>query len=100
MLPLGSLNHFSKDAGIPQDVEQAVSTVFAGRVTAVDVGEVNARIFLNNSSLGTYPEVVRMREEEQRQGQGNGRRSRTPGFPPCATTLSCVSGCGNVGRKR
>ena len=25
VLPLGSLNHFSKDAGIPQDVEQAVS---------------------------------------------------------------------------
>ena len=70
VLPLGSLNHFSKDAGIPQDVEQAVSTVFAGRVTAVDVGEVNDRIFLNNSSLGTYPEVVRMREEEQRHGQG------------------------------
>jgi diacylglycerol kinase family enzyme len=70
VLPLGSLNHFSKDAGIPQDVEQAVSTIFTGRVTAVDVGEVNDRIFLNNSSLGTYPEVVRMREEEQRHGQG------------------------------
>ena len=70
VLPLGSLNHFSKDAGIPQDVEQAVTNVFTGRVTAVDVGEVNDRIFLNNSSLGTYPEVVRMREEEQRHGQG------------------------------
>ena len=30
---------------------------------------MNGRIFLNNSSLGTYPEVVRLREEEQRQGQ-------------------------------
>jgi diacylglycerol kinase family enzyme len=70
VLPLGSLNHFSKDAGIPQDVEQAVSTIFTGRVTAVDVGEVNDRIFMNNSSLGTYPEVVRMRQEEQRHGQG------------------------------
>ena len=69
VLPLGSLNHFSKDAGIPQDVEQAVRNIFTGRVTAVDVGEVNDRIFLNNSSLGTYPEVVRMREEEQRHGQ-------------------------------
>ncbi len=70
VLPLGSLNHFSKDAGIPQDVEQAVSNVFVGHVSHVDVGEVNGRIFLNNSSLGSYPEVVRMREEEQRQGQG------------------------------
>jgi diacylglycerol kinase family enzyme len=70
VLPLGSLNHFSKDAGIPQDVEQAVRNVFTGRVAVLDVGEVNGRIFLNNSSLGTYPEVVRLREEEQRQGQG------------------------------
>ena len=70
VLPLGSLNHFSRDAGIPLDVEQAVTNVFTGRVTAVDVAEVNDRIFLNNSSLGTYPEVVRMREEEQRHGQG------------------------------
>jgi diacylglycerol kinase family enzyme len=28
----------------------------------VDVGEVNGRIFLNNSSLGVYPAIVRMRE--------------------------------------
>lgn len=68
VLPLGSLNHFSKDVGIPQDLEEAVRTVFTGRVASVDVGEVNGRIFLNNSSLGIYPEAVRMREEEQRQG--------------------------------
>jgi diacylglycerol kinase family enzyme len=29
----------------------------------VDVGEVNGRIFLNNSSLGVYPAIVRLREK-------------------------------------
>ena len=70
VLPLGSLNHFSKDAGIPQDIEQAVRNVFTGRMAVVDVGQVNDRIFLNNSSLGSYPEVIRIREVEQRRGQG------------------------------
>jgi len=31
------------DAGIPQDVEQAVRNIFTGRVAVVDVGEVNDR---------------------------------------------------------
>ncbi|MFY9554500.1 MAG: sphingosine kinase, partial [Blastocatellia bacterium] len=36
----------------------------------VDVGEVNDRIFLNNSSLGLYPRIVRHRERQQRLGVG------------------------------
>ncbi len=35
----------------------------------VDVAEVNGRIFLNNSSLGIYPRMVRERDEEQRRGR-------------------------------
>jgi diacylglycerol kinase family enzyme len=34
------------------------------------VGEVNGRIFLNNSSLGLYPTIVREREKQQRLGSG------------------------------
>lgn len=33
----------------------------------MDVGEVNGRIFLNNSSLGIYPRIVRQREEQQKK---------------------------------
>lgn len=67
VLPLGTLNHFSKDLGIPQDVEGAVDTLINGRVARVDVGEVNGRFFLNNSSLGVYPLVVRDREHQQKR---------------------------------
>lgn len=62
VLPLGTLNHFAKDVGIPLDLDEAVKVVLDGAVCKVDVGEVNGRIFLNNSSLGVYPAIVRLRE--------------------------------------
>ena len=63
VLPLGTLNHFAKDLGIPLDLEEAAKVVLDGVVCRVDVGEVNGRIFLNNSSLGVYPAIVRLREK-------------------------------------
>ena len=70
VLPLGTLNHFAKDLGVPLALEAAVETLFTGALTHVDVGEVNGHIFLNNSSLGLYPAIVREREELQRHGNG------------------------------
>ena len=69
VLPLGTWNHFAKDLGIPQDLEGAARNLLTGRAVPVDVGEVNGRIFLNNSSLGIYPRMVRRREEQQKQGR-------------------------------
>jgi diacylglycerol kinase family enzyme len=65
VLPLGTLNHFAKDLGVPLKLEDAVRTIAEGRVLQVDVGEVNGRVFVNNSSLGLYPEIVRSRELQQ-----------------------------------
>jgi YegS/Rv2252/BmrU family lipid kinase len=70
VLPLGTMNHFAKDLGIPLDLEGAVGTIAAGHAVRVDVGEVNGRIFLNNSSLGLYPRIIRERERQQRLGWG------------------------------
>ncbi len=71
VLPLGTLNHFAKDLKIPLDLEDAASNILDGQVARVDVGEVNGRIFLNNSSLGLYPSIVRQREKQQeRLGRG------------------------------
>ena len=67
VLPLGTLNHFAKDLHIPLDLEPAMSNIIAGHTIQVDVGEVNERIFLNNSSLGIYPRIVLDREKGQKQ---------------------------------
>ena len=65
VLPLGTLNHFARDLHIPTELEDAVRTVAEGQVVRIDVGEVNGRIFLNNSSLGLYPSLVHHREQQQ-----------------------------------
>ena len=71
VLPLGTLNHFAKDLNIPLDLEGAARNIFEGETVKVDVGEVNGRIFINNSSLGLYPSIVRRREKQQeRLGRG------------------------------
>jgi diacylglycerol kinase family enzyme len=71
VLPFGTLNHFAKDAGIPVALDPAVQLLVKGQEHQVDVGEVNGRIFLNNSSLGLYPRIVRHRAEQQeRLGRG------------------------------
>ncbi len=69
VLPMGTLNHFARDVGIPADLAAAVRNLFTGHVTKVDVGEVNGRVFVNNSGIGLYPHIVRQREEEQRHGR-------------------------------
>lgn len=74
VLPMGTLNHFAKDLGIGLEQEQAIAVIAAGRQLQVDVGEVNGRIFINNSSLGLYPDIVRDREKRQRRlGHGKWR---------------------------
>ena len=43
----------------------AVRTIAEGNIARVDVGEVNGRVFVNNSSLGIYPHIVHRRVVEQ-----------------------------------
>lgn len=66
VLPLGTLNHFAKDLGIPLDLEGAVQVIADGHRNTVDVGEVNGRMFLNNASIGLYATIVVDREQQQR----------------------------------
>jgi diacylglycerol kinase family enzyme/membrane-associated phospholipid phosphatase len=73
VFPAGTLDHFARDAGLdsPAVTAQAVE---AGTAVAVDVGWIEGavdgddpddpqgKIFLNTLSLGSYPEIVEMRE--------------------------------------
>jgi YegS/Rv2252/BmrU family lipid kinase len=66
VLPLGTLNHFAKDLGMPLELAAAAEAIARGQTRRVDVGEVNGRVFINNSSIGLYPEVVLSRDEQQK----------------------------------
>jgi diacylglycerol kinase family enzyme len=65
ILPLGTLNHLARDAGIPAGLDEAAAVIAAGHAKAIDVAEVNGRVFVNNSSVGLYPDMVRLREVER-----------------------------------
>jgi len=73
ILPLGTLNHLARDAGIAGTLEEAVAVIAAGHTRDIDVAEVNGRVFVNNSSVGLYPDMVRLREAQQERS-GRGKR--------------------------
>lgn len=73
ILPLGTLNHFARDLKIPTDLPGAAALIAKGGARTVDVGELNGRVFINNSAIGLYPLMVRDREAQQRR-LGRGKR--------------------------
>ena len=84
ILPLGTLNHLARDAGIPAGLEEAAAIIAAGHVREIDLAEVNGRVFVNNSSVGLYPDMVRLREAEQER---KGRSKRLAMLSASLTTL-------------
>ena len=74
VLPLGTLNNFSKDLQIPQEIGAAVRVIADGHTAQIDLAELNGRVFINNSSIGLYPRIVRNRvQQQQRLGYGKWR---------------------------
>jgi undecaprenyl-diphosphatase len=65
-IPGGTRNHFALAVGVC-DLETAAKAAAGGIVRRVDVGVVNGRCFLNNSSLGLYPKLVVRRETYERR---------------------------------
>jgi diacylglycerol kinase family enzyme len=68
VIPAGTLNHFARDAGIPLELEQAVAVLAAGHTRLLDAGVVNDRVFVNNASIGAYPQLVWERTRARHKG--------------------------------
>lgn len=66
VIPIGTYNHFARDVGIPLDWEAALDVALSGDSIQIDTARVNDRFFVNNVSLGLYPELVARREERGR----------------------------------
>ncbi|MBA3512578.1 diacylglycerol kinase family protein [Sphingomonas sp.] len=67
ILPLGTLNHFARDLGIPLDLTEAGALIAECTERRVDVAEVNGRTFINNATIGLYPLMVIDRQSQQRR---------------------------------
>ena len=74
ILPLGTLNHFARDVGIPTDLDEAAKLIAGGNERRVDVGEMGDRIFINNSAIGLYPLMV-VDRDVQRKRLGRSKRA-------------------------
>jgi diacylglycerol kinase family enzyme len=103
VLPLGTLNHFARDLGIPAELEDAVRNVAEGTVCEVDVGEANDRVFVNNSSIGLYPQAVALRDAWMQQhsrhkwmAMGRAALATLRRFPVVRLTLRLDEGPVNV----
>ena len=70
VIPLGTFNNFSKDAGIPQQWKDAVEIIKNGSAKKIDAAEVNGNVFINNSSIGLYPKSVKERDRHMKLGHG------------------------------
>jgi diacylglycerol kinase family enzyme len=62
VIPFGTFNYFARGVGLPLETGAAVDLAAGGTAQPVAAGEVNGQLFLNNASLGLYPEVLRRRE--------------------------------------
>jgi YegS/Rv2252/BmrU family lipid kinase len=67
ILPLGTLNHFARDLGIPAEIDAAAKLIATGKERRVDVAEMNGRIFINNSAIGLYPQMVIDRDLQRKR---------------------------------
>lgn len=67
VLPGGTFNYFARDLGVGEDLPEALSTICEARVEAIDIGRIDDLVFLNNVSLGAYPQILKTRESIYRR---------------------------------
>jgi diacylglycerol kinase family enzyme len=67
VLPRGTFNYFSRDHGIPADLDASTRLLLDARAYPAQVGFVNGRMFLVNASLGLYPKLLEDREIYKQQ---------------------------------
>lgn len=63
VLPIGTLNHFLKDARLPQTIQELIKSVKENRIKEIDLISVNNEKVINNISFGFYPYFVKKREK-------------------------------------
>ena len=73
ILPLGTLNHFACDLGLPTDLDEAAKVIARSKERRVDIGEMNGRVFINNSAIGLYPLMI-VDRDLQRKRLGRSKR--------------------------
>ncbi|CAD2080780.1 Diacylglycerol kinase [Jeotgalicoccus aerolatus] len=57
IIPMGTVNDFTRALKIPNDIDEAVSIILNGRTGKVDLGSMNGKYFMNIAGGGKITEV-------------------------------------------
>jgi diacylglycerol kinase (ATP) len=66
ILPVGTANDIVDTLGIPRDLGAAARVLAHGHARLMDLGEVNGRLFVNNSAIGLEPFVTLIQQRYRR----------------------------------
>jgi len=70
VIPLGTFNELARTLAIPLDIAEAARVIAARHERVIDLGRVNGRYFVNESSIGISSRISRMQTPELKQRWG------------------------------
>lgn len=70
ILPVGTANDFAKFLGIPQDIGKACKQILESEPTAVDIGRINQKYFVNVASTGLFTDVSQKTDDNLKNTMG------------------------------
>lgn len=62
VIPRGTFNYFAREHDAPTETPEALRWLLDARPEPVQISAINERVFLVNTSLGLYPELLQDRE--------------------------------------
>ena len=83
VVPKGTFNYFAREHGAPTETPQALRWLLSAQPEAVQISAINEQVFLVNTSLGLYPDLLQDRET----WRGRFGRSRLVAFGAGMATL-------------
>ncbi|MBI3443892.1 MAG: sphingosine kinase [Magnetospirillum sp.] len=102
ILPMGTLNLFARDLGLPPDPVEAARILAGAEAAEIDLAEVNGLPFAIWASMGMHPWIVRRRDHLQRDGMRKSRAMLLAAlrafrrYPMIDVTLSLPEGAVSV----
>ncbi|WP_363351835.1 diacylglycerol kinase family protein [Methylocystis echinoides] len=97
ILPLGTANNYARQLGLPLNLAGAVDVLVSGKVSEVDMGQINGHCFVNGASVGLPAAIAKatariMKSWFGRLAYAVVAAGRFIGYKPFAVRISTANG--------